>query len=161
VGTFVVQLAARTSARVVAVARREHHDRLRELGAAVTIDFAQGDVEAAISRTIGTVDAVADLVGGDTTARSLETLRLGGRLAAIAELKGDLGLAIDRNVSIRGVLVRPDGERLSLLGDLLARGDLRTFVGATYPLEDAALAHERLEAGRTGKIVLCVGEESP
>jgi NADPH:quinone reductase-like Zn-dependent oxidoreductase len=53
------------------------------------------------------------------------------------------------------VLVRPDPAALGELAAGLAAGRLRTRVAETLPLERAAHAHERVEAGGTrGKLVL-------
>ena len=56
-------------------------------------------------------------------------------------------------VRVAGILVEPD--RLGL-NDLAAIG-LKPHVDATFPLEEAARAHELGEQGRTrGKIVLTI-----
>jgi NADPH:quinone reductase-like Zn-dependent oxidoreductase len=56
-------------------------------------------------------------------------------------------------VRVAGILVEPD--RLGLEG--LAAIGLKPHVDATFPLEDAARAHELGEQGRTrGKIVLTI-----
>lgn len=157
VGSFAVQIAARSGARVLAVASARHHELLSELGAKACIDYTQEPVdEAARLITGGEVDAVADFVGGDGLSRSLSLLRKRGRAVAIVDLEGDLEPLIDRNQELHGVLFDP-----SYLGPLraiaaeLAAGRLRSVVSDVLALEQAAEAHRRLEAGhRQGKLVL-------
>ena len=65
-----------------------------------------------------------------------------------------LDLAIDRNIDLHGVLMRPGRDRLYELAAEVAAG-VRPTVTDTYPLERAADAHRRLEAGRVGgKLVI-------
>jgi NADPH:quinone reductase len=155
VGGFATQHAIRRGAEVIAIGRAASHEYLRSLGTALVLDHTAGDVIAQIAERVGEVDAVVDLVGGHTIERSLPIAREGGRLATIASLAGDLDLAIDRNHTLYGVLVRPDRERLEVLATLLASGELRTTVRAEHPLEDAELAHrEVLRGGVPGKTVL-------
>jgi NADPH:quinone reductase len=159
VGGFATQLAALRGAHVVAVARAAAHDYVRGLGAAQVVDHTAGDVTGQIAALGGEVDAVADLVGGAVIEASLPLLREGGRVATIATLGGDLDLAIDRNLTLHGVLVRPDGARLAELGSLLESGRLTTSIRGTYPLADAAAAHaEVLRGGAPGKTVITVAD---
>jgi NADPH:quinone reductase-like Zn-dependent oxidoreductase len=59
---------------------------------------------------------------------------------------------------VTGILVEPDRAGLKALADLVRRGALRVEIAATFPLGEAATAHELGETGRTqGKIVLTVG----
>jgi NADPH:quinone reductase-like Zn-dependent oxidoreductase len=81
-------------------------------------------------------------------------------VASIAGLSGDLDLLLDSNLTLHGILVRPERTRLLALGELVASGRLRPIVEQVLPLEEAALAHHRLETGHgQGKIVLAVREE--
>jgi NADPH2:quinone reductase len=157
VGGFATQLAIGAGAAVIAVGRASSHEYLRSLGAALTIDHSFDDAIAQIADTVGEVDAVVDLVGGRTIEQSIPIVRAHGRMATIAALTGDLDLAIDRNLTLHGVLVRPDGARLAELAALLERGELRTTIRSEHPLEDAEAAHrEVLRGGVPGKTVLRV-----
>ena len=157
VGGFATQLAIRCGAQVIGVARGSTHEYLRSLGVAQVIDHSFDDAIAEISDTIGEVDAVIDLVGGDTIEQSIALVQEQGRMATIASLTGDLDLAIDRNLTLHGVLVRPDGARLGELAVLLESGALRTTVRAEHPLKHAEAAHlEVLRGGVPGKTVIRV-----
>jgi NADPH:quinone reductase-like Zn-dependent oxidoreductase len=121
------------------------------------VDAHDGDLGAAIADAVGPVDAVADFVGADMTVRSLDWLRTGGRLASVSSLTGDFDAAIDKNLTIHGVLVRPDAARLRALAALIDTGDLRPVVTREYPLEQVAAAHHELERRHTsGKLVLAI-----
>jgi len=159
VGTFAVQIAAATGARVVAAASARHHSLLRGLGAELCLDYEVVDVAAAAREQLGQeVDAIADLVGGAVLAGSLEVLREGGRAATIIAPEGDLEPAIDRNHTLHGVLLDAGNHAtLEAVRELVVAGELRPIVSSVYPLEDVAQAHAELERGHVqGKIVLRV-----
>jgi NADPH:quinone reductase len=163
VGSAALQLAVAQGAQVIAVARTEHHPLLQSLGAAVCLDYTAVDVVRETQKiTGGTVDAVVDCVGGTTIVQSLEALRPFGRAATITSVQGDQAqwdLLLDLNLTLHGVLVRPDQPRLTALSTLVASGSLRPIVAQVLPLEEAAEAHRRLETHHGyGKIVLKVCE---
>lgn len=73
----------------------------------------------------------------------------------MVSLAGDLDLAIDRNLTVHGILVRPAGARLRALARLVEEGQLRVHLRSGYPLERAADAHREVARGGTpGKTVL-------
>jgi NADPH2:quinone reductase len=165
VGSAALQLAVAEGARVIAVARAEHHALLTELGALACLDYtSQEVVREAQTIAGGPVDAVADCVGGATLAHSLSALRPFGRAATIASVQGNpeqWDLLVDLNLTLHGILVRPDRQRLAALSALVARGTLRPIIAQVLPLELAAQAHRRLETRHgQGKIVLQVRSTS-
>ncbi|HEX6461064.1 MAG TPA: NADP-dependent oxidoreductase [Thermoleophilaceae bacterium] len=105
------------------------------------------------------VDVVLDLVGGEETRATLGAIRDGGLLVAIAtgsddETKAD---ADKRAIRVADLLVEPDGHALGEIAALVNEGRLKVRLARTFPLEEAARAHESLEAGGVhGKIVLRV-----
>jgi NADPH:quinone reductase-like Zn-dependent oxidoreductase len=142
---------------VIAVASTQDHQLVRSLGADVAIDYHDDDLGAAIADAAGPVDAIADLVGADMAVRSLDWLRIGGRLASVSSLTGDFDAAIDKNLTIHGVLVRPDAARLRALAALIDTGSLRPVVTREYRLEQVTAAHRELERRHTsGKLVLAI-----
>jgi NADPH:quinone reductase-like Zn-dependent oxidoreductase len=154
VGHLLVQLAGGLGLRVAAAARPEERRPLEELGVDLWLDRALDAPAAAAAEQLGReLDAVIDLVGGQLEP-SLPFVRDGGQAATVVDLSGDLDLAIDRNIDLHGVLVRPGRDRLYELSAAVASG-LRPHVTETYPLERVAEAHRRLEAGRVGgKLVI-------
>jgi NADPH2:quinone reductase len=156
VGTMAVQIAASLGARVLSTASPRNHAYLRSLGAAEAIDY-HGDWVAAV-RTIALdgVDAVFDCVGGETFRRSFEAVRDGARVVTIVAF----GEKIEpgRGITHHAFSARAERRKLEKLSEMFDAGKLRVEVEDVLPLEEAAKAHERVEAGHTrGKIVLRVG----
>jgi NADPH:quinone reductase len=160
VGSLFVQLACARGARVAASASAQREGLLRDLGAEVFLDRHAGEVAERARRAIGQeLDMVADLVGQGTLASSLPVVREGGRAGSIVELAGDLEPAVDRNITLHGVLVRPSQEVLGVLAAAVADGTLRPVVDQVLDLADAAAAHRRVESRRgQGKVVLRVAD---
>jgi NADPH2:quinone reductase len=129
---------------------------LRRLGVEVIVDRDIVDPVRAVRNAVGgEVAMVADLVGGGLLAASLAIITEGGRAASIVDMVGDLEDAIDRNVTLHGVLVRPGRDVLDALAALVEAGRVRPIVDEVLELEQAARAHERLETGSgQGKVVL-------
>jgi NADPH:quinone reductase-like Zn-dependent oxidoreductase len=145
VGHLAVQIAKARGAWVAGTSSAAKHDFLRELG----VDEAL-DKEEPISAD--DVDVVLDAVGGDVGQAALPALRDVGVLVTVAgsSVPGLLEAAAGR-VRIAGILVEPDRAGMEALASLA----LRPHVEATFPLEQAAAAHELGEQGRTrGKLVL-------
>jgi NADPH2:quinone reductase len=158
VGSFAVQMARASGARVLATAGPDNQQTLAALGADVAIDYRQRDpIEVALAETGGVgVDAVFDTAGVNLLP-SVRATRMYGRMCTVLPLSGDFGFFYRRNLTIHGVFVRPDRTRLEEMGRLLERGLLRPLVDRVLPLAEARAAHERLESGHgRGKIVLQV-----
>ena len=154
VGHLAVQIAKARGAYVIGTARAAKHDYLRELGVDEPIDYTGTPFEEAVSE----VDIVLDAIGGDEYGlRSLETLREGGLLVV---LPGGLTRAVaaaarEQSKRASGVQVEPDYCALQSIAALVDEGKLMVTIDQTFPLDQAAEAHRRLEQGRaTGKIVL-------
>jgi NADPH:quinone reductase-like Zn-dependent oxidoreductase len=155
VGHIAVQVAKARGARVIATARAVNHDFLRELGADECVDREQVPLQDAARD----VDVVLDFVGGDASTAALDTLREGGLLIPVPSGPNEDAAAEGekRGIRVTGILVEPDGHAMADIAALVRDGRLKVHVDSTFPLEDAAKAHERLEAGGVrGKIVLTV-----
>lgn len=161
VGSSALQLAVAQGARVIAVARTEHHPLLQRLGAAACLDYTlQEVVREAQAIAGGQIDVVIDCVGGATMVQGLRALRPFGRAATIASVQGAMEQwdpLVDANLVLHGILIRPDRRRLVELSALVARGALRPIIAQVLPLEAAADAHRRFETRHGyGKIILNV-----
>jgi NADPH2:quinone reductase len=155
VGRLFVQLARVRGIRVAAAASRARHPLLRELGVDVVIDRDGRDVVATAVRELGgALDAVADCAGGGLLPASLVGLREGGSAASIVELTGNFEEAIDRNLRLHGVLLRPQRETLDRLCAAVEDGTLRPVVDAVVEPDAIVQTHHLLEQGRAGKVVL-------
>ncbi|MCG0285626.1 NADP-dependent oxidoreductase [Streptomyces sp. PSAA01] len=149
VGSMAVQLARHMGARVIGTASERNHEYLRALGAEPTT-YGEGLAERVRALAPNGVDAVLDLVGGDTLTVSAELLAPGGRLASIAD-PAVLGLGGHY------VFVRPDPGDLQDLTDLAERGALGVEVAAVFPLQKTADAQRlSMEGHVRGKIAIAV-----
>jgi NADPH:quinone reductase-like Zn-dependent oxidoreductase len=154
VGAYAVQIARRAGIRIIATAATEDLAYIRELGADTVVDYqTQRFEDVALN-----VDAVLDLVGGDTQQRSFQVLRQGGKLIS-AVSQPDQDLAKSHGVDAAFFLVNVTTKHLTEIAGLIDSGELRTRVGAVIPLADAHEAHLMLDGIRSvpkGKIVLAV-----
>jgi NADPH:quinone reductase-like Zn-dependent oxidoreductase len=151
VGSLAVQIAGSLGARVIGTASPANHDRLRALGAE-PVTYGDGLVERIRALAPDGVDVSADFVGGvlDVT---LAVLRAGGRHASVAD-----GSVLEAGG--QWVWVRPDGEALTALADLVERGALSVPVARTFALEDLADAFALSQEGHaSGKIVVQVSKD--
>jgi len=153
-------LGART---IVTSSSPEKLERARELGADAAVNHADDDVVQAVKdATDGRgADVVVETVGEATWERSLAAAAQEGRVTVCGATSGH---------SPPARLYRLWWKQLSVLGstmgmpsdfegayELIRSGKARLHVDSTYPLADAAAAHERLESGaQFGKVVLTV-----
>lgn len=174
IGTTAIQLAAARGARVFATAGGPEKCRAcEELGAERGIDHRSEDYANVIREATGGrgVDVVLDMLGGPHLARHLDLLAPEGRLVLIAFLEGreatlDLWPIMGKRLTVTGSTLRPrsPAEKGAIARALevevwphIESGRVRPRVDRTYPLEQAADAHRRMEARRhVGKIVLLV-----
>jgi NADPH:quinone reductase-like Zn-dependent oxidoreductase len=152
VGTFAVQLAHWRGAHVIATASAANLDFVRTLGADEVIDYKATRFEDVVQD----VDAVFDVVGGETLDRSWGVVKEGGKLVTVASTS-------EGNVEQRArdafMLMRADGPQLTQIAKTIDEGDLLIFVGAVFPLSQAREAYARAQHTRVpGKIVLRVVE---
>lgn len=154
VGHVAVQLAKWQGARVIATASGEYEAFMRELRVDQFIDYTRKEAE----NVLRDVDLVIDAVGGATADRFLPTIRSGGALFLINPLgfEGD-AKAQALGITVSTTQVRSNGAQLVEAGQLLTDGTVRVYVDSSFPLAEAARAHERAARGKTqGKIVLTV-----
>jgi len=160
VGRLLVQLARMRGIRVAASSSKARHPLLRDLGVEMLIDREHGDVaDAAVRLVGGPLDAVADCAGHGALAPSLVGVREGGSAGSIVELSGDFEEAVDRNLRLQGVLVRPQSDTLDRLRNAVEGGALRPVVDAVVELDAIVSTHRALDAGQaTGKVVLRISD---
>jgi NADPH:quinone reductase-like Zn-dependent oxidoreductase len=163
VGVFLVQLARLAGARVTGVASAGKLDLVRSLGAAEAVDYRTDD----LSRFAGRFSVVFDLAGARPLGLLRRLTRRRGTIVLVgAEGGGRMLGRLGRNlraaawspfVSQRFVSLSAidDGRDFDELRERLEAGDVRSPVGATYPLEGAPRALDDLAAGRiAGKAVV-------
>src|SRR4051812_11381851 len=154
VGHFAVQLGVVRGARVIATASERNHDFIRELGGE-PIDYHADDLAERVRTAAGNdgIDAALDLFGGENRELAYEVLRRGGRLASVAQPPPQPREGYESHY----VFVRPAGDQLSELANLIDDGRLKPAIAEVFPLDRAADAHATLEDGHVrGKLVLRV-----
>lgn len=175
IGTTAIQLARAMGARVFATAGSDEKcAKCLELGAELAINYRTQDFVAEVKQATDKrgVDLILDMVGGDYIARNIRALAIEGRLAMIAFLAGpkaeiNFAQIMAKRLTVTGSTLRPRSvqdkaviaEALrARVWPLLDTGQIKPVMDSTFPLEQAADAHRRIEsAGHIGKIVLTVG----
>ncbi len=158
VGSFAVQFAKISGARVIATSSPDHHKFLSELGADVVVDYHDNDnvIETVMDETAGKgADAVFDIQGDEVISRCLPAVKAFGRMSCILAPKGDLGAINYKNISLYGVFLTRETKRLEEMAPLFSRGLVYPVLAETLPLKDVSKAHKRLDSQHgKGKIVL-------
>jgi NADPH:quinone reductase-like Zn-dependent oxidoreductase len=149
VGTLAVQLAVTRGVRVIGTVGSDNVDHVTGLGATATL-YGPGLVDRVRAVPNG-VDAVFDVAGKGALEDSI-TLRGGtDRIVTIADFRArELGITVASGPGQRSAT------RLAAVAEAVAAGGVSVAV-TTYPLEEAAEAHQVSDAGHVrGKLVLLV-----
>ncbi|MFI7072657.1 NAD(P)H-quinone oxidoreductase [Micromonospora sediminicola] len=171
IGTFAIQLGVALGATVVVTARSAKHDRLRELGAAHTIDYREQDFVEEVRRVTDArgADVVLDIMGASYLPRNVAALATGGRLVVIGMQGGrkgelDLGMLLAKRGSVHATALRsrPVAEKAAItrgvreqVWPLVEAGRVRPVVHARVRMADAADAHRLVETNdHLGKVLL-------
>ena len=176
VGHIAVQLAHHLGARIaVTVGDSKKAGLAHGLGAEKIINYREQDFVQETLNWTGSkgTDVVFDTVGGETFLRSLNAVRIGGKLATLLATPlslADTQLARLRNLSLcYELMLTPQvlklhDERIRqrrILEEgakLVEEGGLGVLVTHRLPLEQAAEAHRMIEqGGMVGKIILTMG----
>jgi NADPH2:quinone reductase len=169
-GSLAVQLAKRAGAKVIGLASSEEKRALAErLGADATADSRAEDLKEAILEANGgeKVDVVLHMSGTGFDGE-LHALGMLGRMvlfgnAARHPNEVPTNYLLQTSKSVLGfwliaLIARRQDLIASMIGELfgaVASGDLEVTIGGTYPLSDAARAHEDMQERRTtGKLLL-------
>jgi putative PIG3 family NAD(P)H quinone oxidoreductase len=179
IGTHAIQVARALGSRVAATAGAKNKlDLCAELGAEITIAYHDEDfVERVREESGGTgADVILDIMGAAYLDRNVDALAPDGRLVIIGMqggVKGELNIAKllgkragviatalrSRPVSGPGSKSEIVTEVVSNVWPMIADGQVRPVIGAEFAIEQAAAAHELLQAGEVaGKIVLRVAD---
>ncbi|GAA3110318.1 zinc-binding dehydrogenase [Pseudonocardia yunnanensis] len=162
IGTTTVQLAAQKGAGAVAVTTSspERGERLRELGATHVLDRT--------ARGGPGFDVVIDIVAGPHLPDLLDSLNPNGRIVVVGAVGGlppsDLGSRLmahfQKSLSIAtfSTATVPAADRRAVRAAQFAaaaRGELHAVIHDVLPLDQAAIAHHRMDASEVfGRIVL-------
>jgi NADPH:quinone reductase-like Zn-dependent oxidoreductase len=149
VGGLAVQLAKARGAWVAATASAANLEYVTSLGADLAIDYA-GD---GLARLGATIDVALDTMGGDVHARTLDVIRPGGRVVALAAAPLPPNHRADVQVELARIAATT--ERLARLLALAAERRIKPQVGRTFPLAEAQAAYAASRTGHVrGKLIL-------
>ena len=172
IGVAAIQLAKAMGATVIVTAgSAEKCAACLRLGADHAIDYKTQDFVQEVQKiTNGKgVDVILDMVAGSYVARELECLADDGRLVIIAVQGGvkaeiHAGLVMRKRLLITGstLRARPPAFKAAIatalrarVWPMLASGQIKPVLHATFPAQHAAQAHALMESGQhIGKIVL-------
>ena len=167
VGAYAIQCARLGGARVLATVSGDKKAKTaRAAGADVVINYREEDVPARVMElTEGKgLDRIVEVEMGGNLEASIEMLRANGVLSAYAS-EGEPEPAIPfypilyKNLTLRFELVflMPEEAKQQAVEDLstwLESGEMRHTVAQRFPIEEIAAAHEAVESGPHGKILL-------
>ena len=165
VGTAGIQVAKNViGAKVITTtSSQEKAQKARELGADEVINYTTEDIAERIKEITGGqgVNVVLDHVGEDFYPAAIRSLAMGGRYGICGVTSGynaqlQMGLMFLRYHTVFGVFMGRKDD-LRQIVEFAGRGVIRGVIHETFQLEDAAKAHETMEATNFfGKLVLSI-----
>jgi putative PIG3 family NAD(P)H quinone oxidoreductase len=172
IGTMAIALGQLFGLNVIVTCGSDEKcARALQVGASLAINYRKQDfVEEVKTATGGQgVAVVLDMVGGDYVPRNIACLAVEGRHVSIAFQRGAKSELLipdlmRRRLTLTGSTLRPRSvEFKTMVADEILRtvwpyvqgGRLRPVIDSVFPLDQAAEAHARMDAGdHVGKIVL-------
>jgi NADPH:quinone reductase-like Zn-dependent oxidoreductase len=148
VGRCALLAAQEIGANVIAGVRKSQIVEAKSLGATEAIDLSD---DAAIAR-LGTVDGVADTVGGDVAPKLLAKVKPGGNYGSVLGPPKDA--ALHPTVNIKPMTSHRDPATYVHYAEAIRDGKLTIPIDRVMPLSEAAAAQAAAEKGGIGKIVL-------
>lgn len=155
VGRSAVQAAKDAGAKVIAGVRKTQLKEAEALGADLVVALDDKDAMA----KLGQVDAVADMVGGETAEMLRLKVKPGGVLASVLSA-GTANAAQNPTVRMKVVQCVPDPVRMLMMAEHYLRGELVTPIDRMIAMADAATGQAAAEKGGIGKVIL-VNESTP
>jgi NADPH:quinone reductase-like Zn-dependent oxidoreductase len=152
VGSYASQMAKNFGAHVIGTGTGTDIEYLKSLGVDEVVDFKRERFEDKATR----IDAVVDLVGGETLSRSYAVVKKGGVLATTVE---PIDESAAKRAGIRAVhvLMRRNAADWAELARLVAKGDLKPRLFTIMTLGQAKEAQELSQTGAArGKVILKV-----
>jgi len=174
IGTMAIQLAKAFGAKViVTVGAADKAEACLKLGADSAINYKTQDFVAEVKAATGGTgaDVILDMVGGDYIERNYDAAAMDGRIVQIAFLGAPKATVNFTKLMVKrlhhtGSTLRPrsNADKAAMVAaieakvlPLLREGRVKPLMDSTFPLEQAADAHRRIESsGHIGKIVLAV-----
>jgi alcohol dehydrogenase len=174
VGTFAIQLAKLMGATVATTASAAGADLVKTLGADEIINYKKEKFEEILKN----YDAVFDTLGGEILEKSFEVIKKGGKIVSVSGLPNArfgkeygsgffktllfsaashklTALEKKHNAEYTFLFMKPSGEQLRIIANLIENGKIKPIIDRVLPFEDAQKAMEYAESGRAkGKIIV-------
>ncbi len=162
IGSAAIQICKMYGAVAIATAGDENKlDQARELGADYTINHYQQKISDEVKKITNKAmcDIIFEHVGKATWQESMKCMKPGGKLVTCGATTGpeasfDIRFLFVRQLSFLGSFMGTQGEFLEVMKHIFS-GKLRPVVDKSFPLREAAAAHQRLEKSEQfGKVIL-------
>lgn len=151
VGSLAVQFAKMQGAQVYATASGRDAEYLKGLGVHQVIDYRTERFDEKLQD----LDAVIDLIGGETLARSTAVVKPGGLVVTTTGAAVQAGG--ERNIRVVDFAAKQDPSHVAQVARLVDQGVLKPRIGRVLPLAEARQAQDLSQKGSAGgKIVLRV-----
>ncbi|KAM7263779.1 hypothetical protein ACFE04_001462 [Oxalis oulophora] len=172
IGTFAIQIAKAQGATVFVTAGNEEKLAFcKNLGADVCINYKTEDFVARVKEETGGkgVNVILDCIGGSYLQKNLESLSLDGRLFLIgfqggAKTEVNLQALFAKRATVQaaGLRGRTAENKAVIVSEVeknvwpaIAEGKVKPVIYKSYPLSEAAEAHQLIESSKhIGKILL-------
>lgn len=167
VGRYAIQFAKLGGAQVIStVSNDEKAELARSAGADHVVNYRDEDVASRVKDLTADrgVDRIVEVEFGGNLATGLAVLKPGSVIAAYAsqavpEPVIPFYALMYQSVVVRHVLtfqVAPELERQAVasISEWLRQGKLSHHLGARFPLQETAAAHEAVENGAVGKVLV-------
>jgi NADPH:quinone reductase-like Zn-dependent oxidoreductase len=150
VGSFLVQIAKHLGAEVIASASAEDSDYLSRIGAHHLIDYKKQKFQEIVKD----LDAVVDLIGGETAKKSYQVVKKGGILVstvgAVDQKEGD-----KFGIRTNAFVMKPEAGGLEKLAELVEQGAINPRIDRIVPYDQFREAQDLVQAGQAhGKIII-------
>jgi NADPH:quinone reductase-like Zn-dependent oxidoreductase len=174
IGTFAIQLAKHLGAKVGTTTSTGNVELVSSLGADEVVDYKKQEFE----KVLRDYDTVLGTVRGDAIEKSIGILKAGSKIVSIVGpldaafararrlnfvlafvfglmSRKIMRLAHKRQVDYSFFFVRPDGDQLAEIGELLKAQRIRPVIDKVFPFDQAKDALAYLAQGRAkGKVVV-------
>jgi NADPH:quinone reductase-like Zn-dependent oxidoreductase len=148
VGRIALYAAKEIGAKVIAGVRKKQIEEALSLGAVAAIDISDDDEIA----KLGTVDAVADTIGGPTATKLIGKVKPGGNYGSVVGPPSNA--ALHPTVQVNAFMAHPDVKTYIHYGEAIRDKKLVLPIDRMMPLAEAAEAQSIAEKGGIGKIIL-------
>jgi len=161
VGSAAIQLARAKGAKVITTVGDERKMALaKKVGANHIINRTKHDIATEVMSLTGEgVDAVIDHVGASTWMTSLNSLKLGGKMAVCGATTGEtanieIRTVYNKQASIIGAYLGTKAELVEMIRFMQAK-KIRPIIDSKFKLSEAVEAQSRMERSEHfGKIIL-------